>query len=161
VAGIVATGERMGKIQLVDIKTRRLLHSIAPNRIAKRMRWVGDRLFFNHSASLCYFDLVSGAVKILTKDLGNTIEDFAFSPCGRYIAAVCYTRELVLIANESWTVLSRILDDKDYSKGLFWLPGETLELVTFGRSGNLNFYEVYEEILFKKKVVPNVSNQFV
>lgn len=150
---LLVVSERLGDLVFLDMLSLKEVFRCSDNRAAKRMQWLEeDVLYYNSTSKLHKFDLKSRTSSMLTKGIGNTIEDFCVDHEGRYVLTVNYMRDVTLADYKTGEILDRILDDYDYSKGILWLGDTDFAkrwgpgcFATFGRTGRLNVFAIYEE----------------
>lgn len=151
--GIVAVGERMGKIRLLDSDTFQLKEETF-SRIPKRMKWFKDCLFVSHSQFIdkIFFEKgewVHSHRFYLTHQ--NTIEDFCWDPDGKYLVAINYAKSILLFDMPTGTLLSQATDNIDYMKGILHLENDAIlnaypyDFLIVGRYGRIRHYRVHDE----------------
>jgi WD40 repeat protein len=152
--GILAVGERIGRLHLLDGATLAPLHSF-PARMPKRMRWLDARtLLVTNWACVDRLSRDDDGWRLRREfyaGLGNTVEDFGPEPRGRYLLGITYNKQIHLWDLVSGKLVASARDQIDYTKGLCALDarsdpsGYECDFLTHGRSGRINAYRIHDE----------------
>jgi WD40 repeat protein len=153
-AGLLAVGERVGCLRLLDGATLMPLASF-PARMPKRMRWLDARtLLVTNWACVDRLSLGADGWRLEREfyaGLGNTVEDFGPEPRGRYLVGITYNKQIHLWDLASGELVASARDQLDYTKGLCALDrrsdpsGYEGDFLTHGRSGRVNAYRIHDE----------------
>lgn len=162
----LAVSERIGDLVFLNADDLSEIYREKESRTAKRMKWFdSDNLLYNVASRVFVHDFSARKSRPLVPAIGNTVEDFCWDPEQRYLLTVNYTREVVLADFKTGTVLDRVLDDVDYSKGILWLGASEFarkwgasSFATFGRDGRVSVYSIFEERLVLRERFPLYAN---
>lgn len=144
---LLCVSEREGALSVLDADSLSCLAELQGFRRTKRMRWINnDRLWAVSLSSIREVDFVRNTSTEVIPNQRNTIEDFACSPDGRFVALVTYAQNITLYDLKSLTYMHSISFDMHYPKGIEWIDAglNTYEFIVWGRSGVARNYGVHD-----------------
>ncbi|WP_254564237.1 hypothetical protein [Oscillatoria sp. HE19RPO] len=149
---VLAVSEREGHLVFIDLKTFLPILFEENHTYSKRMKWVDDStLLYGSRSNLCKYDFSHQISSLYIEDTGNSIEDFAWDKNKKYLVLINYNRMIFLCDYFSGIILDYVFDQIDFSHGVMWIDdeinksGEPNNFFTFGRTGSLQFYKIYED----------------
>lgn len=151
---ILAASEREGKLIFIDLETFLPIKAESSHTYSKRMKWVDENtLLYGSDDRILKYNVLTETSCSYVNNTGNSIEDFAWDNNKKYLAMINYNRRIILCDYLTGNVLDRVYDQIDFSHGIIWIDdeinksGDSNEFFTFGRTGELCFYKVYEDCI--------------
>lgn len=151
---ILAVSEREGQLIFIDLETFFPIKHESNHTYSKRMKWVDeDTLLYGSGDRILKYNLRTETSCSYVNNTGNSIEDFAWDNNKKYLVMINYNRRIILCNYLTGNVLDIVYDQIDFSHGIIWIDddinksGDPNEFFTFGRTGELCFYKVYEDCI--------------